>query len=389
MENIINFDVSFNRKLIFGKNELWQIPKILREYGKNFLFILSKSFSLSDLWKSLESELIEEFLIYTESVTGEPTVDLIDKLVRKYINLPVDAIVSIGGGSAIDTGKSLSSLLIDGGSVKEYLEGIGNKKLSGKKAKFIAIPTTAGTGSEATKNAVISEIGKNGFKKSIRHENLIPDVAILDPYLLKSLPKHVRIPSGFDALSQLIESYTSLKSNVITDTLCEKAFLMIGASLEKFLFNDSDEDSDLVNLSLSAYISGLALANAGLGAVHGFASVIGGYFSIPHGVICANLLYPTTIKNIEILKKGNDAFFKKFARIGNLLYGDTIENTNEGIDRLKEFLEKNLSKANLKKLSSYGVTRDDIPRIIEKTSIKENPAKLQKEDLEEILEMSL
>ena len=318
----MKFDISFNKKLIFGKNRIYELPEILKGLGKNFLFILSKSFSSSSLWKDLEPKLVDEFLIYIEPVTGEPSVENVDRLARKYINLQIDAIVSIGGGSAIDTGKAISSLLIDGGSIKEYLEGIGNKKPSGKKVKFIAIPTTAGTGSEATKNAVISEVGENGFKKSIRHDNLIPDIAILDPDLLRLVPKELRAPSAFDALSQLIEAYTSTKSNIITDALCEKAFLMIGESLERFLFSNYDDDKDLENMSLSAYISGFALANAGLGAVHGFASVIGGFYNIPHGVICANLLYTATMKNIKILVESGNSHLRKFAKIGNLLYGE-------------------------------------------------------------------
>jgi alcohol dehydrogenase len=389
MENIMKFDISFNKKLIFGKNRIYELPEILEGLGKNFLFILSKSFSSSSLWKDLEPKLVDEFLIYIEPVTGEPSVENIDRLARKYINLQIDAIVSIGGGSAIDTGKALSSLLIDGGSIKEYLEGIGNKKPSGKKVKFIAIPTTAGTGSEATKNAVISEVGENGFKKSIRHDNLIPDIAILDPDLLRLVPKELRAPSAFDALSQLIEAYTSTKSNIITDALCEKAFLMIGESLERFLFSNYDDDKDLENMSLSAYISGFALANAGLGAVHGFASVIGGFYNIPHGVICANLLYPATMKNIKILVESGNSHLRKFAKIGNLLYGESTDDPEKGIDRLGKFLEEKLSKANLKNLSYYGIQEKDIAKIVEKTSIKENPVKLSNEELEEILRSCL
>ncbi len=382
----MNFEISFNKKLIFGKDRIYELPEVLKGLGKNLLFILSKSFSLSPLWKDLETKLFNEFFIYVEPVTGEPSVESVDKLARKYVNLGIDTIVSIGGGSAIDTGKALSSLLIDGGSIKEYLEGIGDKKPSGKKIQFIAIPTTAGTGSEVTKNAVISEVGPNGFKKSIRHDNLIPDIAILDPSLLRFVPQNARIPSAFDALSQLIEAYTSTKSNVITDALCEKAFIMIGESLERFLFSDYNDEKDLENMSLSAYISGFALANAGLGAVHGFASAIGGFYNIPHGVICANLLYPTTMKNIKTLKEnGDNHHLKKFAKIGNLLYGESTDDVEKGIDRLSKFLEKNLSKANLKKLSYYGIQEKDITKIVEKASIKENPVKLSKKELEEIL----
>ncbi|MEN2998736.1 MAG: iron-containing alcohol dehydrogenase [Brevinematia bacterium] len=389
MENEIeNFSLSFNRKLVFGKGVINLLSSVVKEFGKKVLFVVSKTFSNSQEWKNLLEKLNKELDIRLEFVSGEPTVEMVDSIVIRHKENEVDVVVSIGGGSAIDTGKAVATMLVEEGSVEEYLEGVGSKKPSGAKKPFIAVPTTFGTGSEATKNAVISKYGK--FKKSLRHDNFIPDVALIDPTLGYTTPVNVRIPSGLDALTQLIEAYTSTNSNPYSDALCEKAFSILRTSFGKVLFNEGPSYEDFSNVALSAYFSGICLANAGLGVVHGFASVIGGLYSIPHGVICGKLIYHSTLKNIETLKREENTFFlRKYAKIGDLLYDGKEEGIENGLSKLKEVLENLHHKAKLKNLKDYGITESDLPLIASKTSLKENPSKLTLEDLIGILEKAM
>lgn len=381
------FSFITNRKLFFGKNGIYLLPSIIQEIGNSFLFILSKSFSNSDTWNNLFRLINGKGKVFIETVSGEPTVDSIDLIVNKYRERVIDVVIGIGGGSVIDTAKAVSVMLMEDGSVEEYLEGIATKKPIGIKKFLIAVPTTFGTGSEATKNAVIGKIGV--FKRSLRHDNFVPDIAIIDPTLGYDVPVSVRISSGLDALTQLIEAYTSLKSNLYSDSLCEKAFYLVGKSFEKVIFNQDPTYDDFSNVALASYYSGVCLANVGLGVVHGFASVIGGMFGIPHGVVCGSLLYPAVLKNLQKLIDTDSRFFlEKYSNIGNLIYGK-CGGFEEGIERLKLFLERISSLAKLRKFSEYGVSERDIDNIVSKTSLKENPVKLDKNDLIEILKQVL
>ena len=184
----------------------------------------------------------------------------------------------------MDAGKSISAMLTKTESIKEYLEGIGTKKHDGKKMPFVAVPTTSGTGSEATKNAVISEIGGRGFKKSLRHDNFVPDSVVIDPRLMISCPQNVTAASGMDVFSQLIEGYLSTNSSPMTDALALSGLRYIKEGLLKSYETGDDIDAR-GKVAYASYLSGVVLANAGLGTVHGFASPIGGYFDIPHGVV--------------------------------------------------------------------------------------------------------
>lgn len=381
---IESFSFILNRKLFFGRYSVNVLSNVVKEIGSNVLFVISKSFSNSQRWNEIYSLVGNVSKISVETVSGEPTVEMVDNLLKKYRTANIDLIVSIGGGSVIDTGKALSVMLVEDGSIEDYLEGIGTKNPRGIKKPFIAVPTTFGTGSEATKNAVISKPGK--YKKSLRHDNFVPDIAVIDPTLGEEIPTTVRIPSGLDALTQLIESYTSVNSNPYSDALCEKAFNLLRNSFEKVIFNENPSYTDFANVALGAYYSGVCLANVGLGVVHGFASVIGGLFNIPHGVICGKLLFPSTLKNIEKLKKEDNFYFlTKYATIGNLLVDGKYDDIDAGLRKLVDFLEMLDRKSGLNNLNYYGITNDDISLIVSKTSLKENPVKLSQDDLSEIL----
>jgi len=286
------FSLARTPHLHFGIGKISALPLAIKSFGPKVLLVTgARSFLASPYSAKIFDELhTNGFAIERYVVDREPTPVLIDSAVKKYTVFAPDAVVAIGGGSVLDAGKAISAMLPLGEPVKDYLEGVGSKPTHpGLKVPFIAIPTTSGTGSEATKNAVISEIGVQGYKKSLRHNNFVPDVAILDPSLTFNCPPSVTAASGMDAFTQLLESYLSTASNPITDALAVEGLSLISSSLIK-AYQDGSNANARAGMSLASYLSGITLANAGLGLVHGFASSIGGLFSIPHGVICSSLM---------------------------------------------------------------------------------------------------
>ncbi|MEJ5284395.1 MAG: iron-containing alcohol dehydrogenase [Brevinematia bacterium] len=376
----VNFSFQTNPKLYFGEGSLFKLPFLLRDFGTNILLITTNSFVNTDFYQKLHNELKKEKIKISEYInTGEPSVDNVDMVVEEFSKENINVIVSIGGGSPIDLGKAISAMLPLRESILNYLEGVGNKKHPGYKVPFIAIPTTAGTGAEATKNAVISKIGANGFKKSLRHDNFMPDIAIVDPLLIMNCPLLISYSSGMDALTQLVESYLSTASNIYTDALCEKALNLFGKSFIKIISGNSSKE-DYYNISFAAYISGITLTNAGLGAVHGFASVLGGYYEIPHGIVCAKLLLPTLEKTISKLEK-NSIYFSKYKKITELL---SYENKD-----LITYLYELKNLIILPDLKDFGIPEKDYEKIALETSCKNSPVKLEKEDLIQILKQAV
>jgi len=277
-------------------------------------------------------------------------------------------------------------------SIINYLEGVGTKIHDGQKIPYIAIPTTSGTGSEATKNAVISEIGPAGFKKSLRHDNLIPDVAIVDPELMISCPPSVSAACGMDAFTQLLESYVSSKANPITDALAYSGMTYIKDALIPACSNQSSNIKIRSSMAYGSLISGMTLANAGLGIIHGLASPIGANFIIPHGVVCGTILAEATKMNIKMLQKmGSEGkiSLKKYADIGALLSDEPLNtktNLSVNLSTLIKTLENWTYILHLERLSKYGISYNDINKIVEKAELKNNPVKLDKKDMIEILE---
>jgi alcohol dehydrogenase class IV len=378
--------------ICFGTGKIKALPGLIRRYGSVIILVTDqRSFIITSHAELLFESLRKEGIRYHNFViTGEPSPEIIDNATGKLNHEAVDAVVSIGGGSVLDAGKAISAMIHMQGSVKEYLEGVGTREHPGTKLPFIALPTTSGTGSEATKNAVISQIGKDGFKRSLRHENFVPDIAIVDPELTFSCPGDITAASGMDCFTQLTESYLSDKGNEYTDALAWEGLKAIKSSLVQS-FMDGQNSEARSGMSFAALTSGICLANAGLGVVHGFASSIGGMFSIPHGVVCGTLMAPANALTVRELHygKSNPEALNKYVSLGRLFMD--IEGKSDGyyVDAFVGYLRKLSEDLKLPRLGQYGIKEEDLEPICRVTELKNNPVKLDTDDLIEILKERL
>jgi alcohol dehydrogenase class IV len=389
MESISDFNIKGLPKIIFGAGKFSKLPEIISSYGNNALiFIGGESLKKTGRLNKLIQQLNQAQIKYKGiSIWNEPATEVIDGVVSQIRKTPVDVVVAIGGGSVIDFGKAVSAMLPVDGSVKEYLEGVGTKKPSGAKIPFIAVPTTAGTGCEATKNAVICD-RKEGYKKSLRHDAYMPDVALVDPVLTLTLPPHITTASGLDAVSQLIEAYTSTKADVAFDAFTLKALASASESLLPLALGQRNDMYLREKMSYAALVSGIALNRSGLGAVHGIAGPLGGLFPVPHGIACGKLLFPVMTFVIKIIVDGkNIAAQKRFADIGRIFTGEA---GGDDIFYCKQFLstlDKWTRTLKLPQLSRFGMTDLHMEKTIEISDSKNSPALLSKENIKVILEV--
>ena len=386
---------SFTRipHIIFGAGKLNKLYNIIPKFGNNVLFVIGgRSLQQSGIWDEISSNLEGKSINFSSaSISREPSPHLIDEIVTKFRDKDLNLVVGIGGGSVTDAGKAISAMLTKNDSITNYLEGVGDKTHDGKKIPYIAIPTTSGTGSEATKNAVISEVGPEGFKKSLRHDNLIPNIAIVDPQLMISCPASISAACGMDAFTQLLEAYVSSKANPITDTLAYNGMKYMSKNILLACSTGSSDVNVRTAMAYGSLISGITLANAGLGIVHGLASPIGGMFKIPHGVLCGTLLSAATKINIEMLQnqgpEGRKGL-KKHAQIGALL--TSTYHVEEGMidqycSKLIETLEIWTNELKIDRLGKYGIKNEDVEKIVEKAGLKNNPVSLSKENIKTIV----
>lgn len=389
----LDFNFASIPHLLFGAGKLNEIYELVPKFGNNALYIIGESsLKKSGKWDEIASELRQKAVNFSLiSVSGEPTPTLVDEAVQKYRKQKIDVIVGIGGGSVIDAGKAISAMLPKKDSIKNYLEGVGNKTHDGKKIPYIAVPTTSGTGSEATKNAVITEVGSNGFKKSLRHDNLIPNYAVVDPELVISCPKSISASCGMDAFTQLLEAFVSPKATLITDSLAQNGINQMKDAIVPVCNEKAKDINTRAAMAYGALMSGIVLANAGLGVIHGFASSIGGLFNIPHSIVCGALLAESTKMNIEKLKhlgKEGKSGLRKHAIVGALIKGrKSFENIDisDYCSILIETLENWTKQLDIDRLGKYGISSNDIDNIIERTGLKNNSVHLTNEDLKEIL----
>lgn len=387
-----SFNISGIPRIIFGPGNLAKLPGILKEFGNTFIFVTGASsfesgLSGRKLFKYLKSS---SHTVFRSRVVKEPSPSDIDEIVMEYSGNKIDAVIGIGGGSVLDAAKAVSAMLGLGEPVKDYIEGVGTKNHPGTKVPFIAIPTTAGTGSETTENAVIRETGAHGFKRSLRHPALMPDIALVDPELTLNCTPEITAASGMDALTQLLEAYFSVKSNIFTDSLAPEAIRLIIENLPEAYKNGKDIRSRNA-IAYGAMISGILLANAGLGVVHGFASSVGGLIDIPHGILCGTLLGKANkaIVNKLVATEPESICIKKYAHIGKMIEPDKHHGDVEYAQSFVNILEKLVEELRLPGIGKYGLKEVQIAEVVEKTSQKNNPVMLDKNELTYILHSRL
>jgi len=384
-----SFQASVIPALYFGEGSLSSLDKIINSYnGKCGALFTGKSFLKNSIFFEKINKTFKEknIKIITVEIPGEPSPDNIDNAVKEMRSNNVSFVVAIGGGSVVDAGKAASIMAMQDGSIKEYLEGVGTKALKGAKLPFIAVPTTSGTGSEATKNSVISAVGDNGFKKSLRHDIMVSDYAIIDPALLVLCPPTVTAWSGMDAVTQLIESYVSTKATIFTDSLAAPALEIAGKALP-LAFSDGKNIQARSGMAWAAYVSGITLANAGLGVVHGLASPAGGYTTVPHGVICGTLIANATRYIIDKLFDTDPKApgLKKYAKASALLTGKEYSNIKDSCNALVDLLTKWTLDFNIPLLKNYGFDEALVKKTAKISDGKNSPVKLDTDDIFKII----
>ena len=325
------------------------------------------------------------------AIPGEPSPQMVDEAVHAQHKNPIDVVIGIGGGSALDAAKAIAGLLKPGNSVMDHLEGVGPElPYAGPATPFIAVPTTSGTGSEATKNAVLSVQGAEGFKKSFRDEKLVAEYALIDPDLLATCPPAVIAANGMDAFTQLLESYASSRAAPMTDSLAWGGMKAARDGLLA-LYADSGNAAARERMAYAALVSGITLAQVGLGSVHGLAAPLGAFFPIPHGVACGTLVASATRVNITTLlaREPTHPALEKYAQAGRLLSKQGGLSQEAAHAALLDTLEAWTRALNLPTLAHYGVTHADIPRIVANSrgsSMKTNPVTLADSEIAAILE---
>ncbi|UWX58418.1 iron-containing alcohol dehydrogenase [Chlorobaculum sp. MV4-Y] len=386
----MDFSVLPTPRIHFGVGTLSKLPALAAAYGRNLLLVtgrqtLRRSVAALGLLDELSRVGLE---IACLEVEREPSPELIDEAVSLGRDKPFDVVVAIGGGSAVDAGKAISAMLLQREQVERFIEGQpGFTPHDGRKVPFIAVPTTSGTGTEATSNAVISRVGPGGYKRSLRHPAFVPNEAVIDPALMTSAPQELTASSGMDAFTQLLEAYLSPFASAYTDAISCSGLERFSRSFELACGNGAGDVAVRADMAYAALMSGIALANAGLGIVHGFASSVGGLFDIPHGTLCATLLAEATRENIRRLRasEGGEPGLRKFATASSILNGATTGNITDDCDRLVELLEEWQKRFAFPRLGEFGVSESDFAEIIAATRSKSNAAPLDAESMRRIL----
>lgn len=380
-------------RIEYGCGKFNRIAKLATQYGKHILLVTGAvSFFKTEHWHLLQAQFKLHGISYDNvNINGEPSPKMVDDAVNKFKDTKFDVVIGIGGGSALDAAKAIAGLLPVQRSVMDYLEGVGPElKYQGPSLPFIAVPTTAGTGSEATKNAVLSKQGIDGFKKSFRDDKLVAEIAIVDPDLLASCPAQVIAANGMDALTQLIESYVSTKANVFTDALGISALRAARDGLVP-LFQSSGQDNDArQHMAYASMVSGINLAQTGLGSVHGLASPLGAFFPIPHGIVCGTLVAAATEMNINAMceREPDNPALQRYAHISELLCQQRFKSGENAWQALIDVLHRWTSDLQLERLSRYGLDASGLDHVVAHSrgsSMKTNPIALTDEEIKAVL----
>ena len=384
----MQFEFATATRIIFGRGTASKLGKLAQEQGTHALVVTgSNPDRVGDVIQYLTNAGLQHTLF---SIVDEPTIDRVNQGKVTALSAGCDMVISIGGGSVLDGGKAIAALIPNDGEILDYLEVIGKgQTLTHAPVPFIAVPTTAGTGAEVTKNAVIAS-PEYSVKVSLRDNRMLPTIALVDPILTISMPQTITASTGMDALTQVLEPFVSSLANPMTDAFCREGLMRAGRSL-RTVYDTPDDADAREDMALASLLGGLALANAKLGAVHGFAGPLGGMFSAPHGAICATLL-PHSIKvNINALqsREPNHPALPRFDEVAQLITGDMSATAQTAI----EWIDETSQIFNIPTLSTYGIQESDFDAIIEKSrnssSMKGNPIQLTDDELNDILKGAL
>ena len=371
----MRFEFATATRIIFGEGTAATLPDLARTFGSRPLVVTGAS-------SARAATLVAELSGETFAVSGEPTVDLIREGAQHAQAAGCEVVISIGGGSVIDAGKAIAILAANGGEPLEFLEIVGKgRAITVPPLPFIAVPTTAGTGSEVTRNAVLGST-ERGVKASLRSPLMLPRVAVVDPELTYGLPPEVTAFTGLDALTQLIEPYVSVRANPLVDAICVAGIQRVARALRRAYHNGADRDARR-DMALASLFGGLALANAGLGVVHGFAAPLGGQWKAPHGALCAVLLPHGMAANVAGLRARapQHPALERYSVIARLLTGRSEASIEDGIDWVRALC----AELGIPALGAWGVTEADLPGVAEKaakaSSMQANPLPLTEEEL--------
>jgi alcohol dehydrogenase class IV len=384
----MRFEFATATRILFGPGMVREVPAAAAAMGTRALVVTGASPDrAAPIIASLKACA---FPCVPFSVAGEPSVALVRSGAEYARREGCDLVIAIGGGSAIDAGKALAAMLTNPGDPLDYLEVIGRgQPLERASAPFIAIPTTAGTGSEVTRNAVLAS-PEQRVKASLRSASMLPRLAVIDPELTLELPRAITASTGLDALTQLIEPYVSVRANPMTDLFCAEGIRQAAAALPQ-AWEDGHNREARGAMAWASLLGGLALANAGLGVVHGFAAPVGGMFCAPHGAICAAVLPHAMEGNIQALsaRAPESQAVERYDQVARLLTGSAQATAPDGVRWIAELCRK----LEIPPLSTYGVSAGDIPELAEKaakaSSMKGNPIPLTPGELGEILERAI
>jgi alcohol dehydrogenase class IV len=375
----VSFEFATAGRILFGTGAARQAAAAARSMGGRPLVVTgSRPERTAALFEGLEC--------VTFRVNGEPAVSLIRDGAAVIREAQCDVVIAIGGGSVLDAGKALAALLTNPGDPLDYLEVIGKgQPLSNPSAPCIAIPTTAGTGSEVTRNAVLASPA-DSVKASLRSAHMLPRLAIVDPELTLDLPPAISAATGLDALTQLIEPYVSVRANPMADLYCVEGIRRAATALSRVWRNGHDRDAR-GDMCLASLFGGLALANAGLGAVHGFAAAVGGMFPAPHGAVCAALLPHVMAANVAALRSrepGSTAL-GRYDEVARLLTGQPHATADDGVRWVSDLCQE----LEIAPLRIYGIVEDHAEAVVARasnaSSMKANPLTLTRAELREIL----
>lgn len=397
-DSIPAFAIGRLPRITFGAGSLAKVPGLVAGHGSRVLLVTGgRSFNASSRRAELEAGLADAgvTLVGSTIVTGEPGRGDIERPVERYRAADITVVLGIGGGAVIDTAKAIAGLLKTDTELMDHLEGVGRDvPYPGPALPVVAVPTTAGTGSEATRNAVVTERGTDGYKRSFRDETMVPADAVIDPDLLATAPRTLIASNGLDALTQLLEALTSQRATPVTDALARDGLMAVREGLLAWHADPGGAGAAAARsqMAYAALLSGICLANAGLGAVHGFASPLGAQLPIPHGMACGAVLWQVIETNIRALRArdpGSPAL-PKYADVGRLL-ADMPADADDDTAReaLVATLRSWVERLEVPGLSTFGMTPEHIPAVVADSpgsSMRTNPVALSDAELTAILE---